>query len=118
MADFTKSTVADMAQDKPDINFGTTGSMHEIDWPTEEEYWRTNYAARPYVRADRNYDYYSKAYRYGAESAARYRGKDWNAMEPELEKRWSTYRDDAKSTWQDIKDAVRDGWDRVTGHKP
>jgi hypothetical protein len=115
VADFTKNTVADMAQDKPDINFGTTGSMHEIDWPAADEYWRSNHTSRPYVRADRSYDYYRSAYRYGTESAARHRGKEWNAVEPDLEKGWAAYRADAKSAWQDIKDAVRDGWDRATG---
>ena len=115
MADFTKNSIADMAQDKPDINFGTSGSMHEIDWPMEDEYWQANYHTRPYARADRGYDYYRTAYRYGAESAGRFAGKDWNSVEPDLESGWSAYRADAKSTWQDIKDAVRDGWDRVTG---
>ncbi|MFL5594354.1 MAG: hypothetical protein ACJ785_07060 [Gemmatimonadaceae bacterium] len=115
MADFTKNTTADMAADKPDINFGTTANMHEIDWPAEDEYWRSNFSSKPYVRGDRNYDYYRPAYRYGAESAMRHNGKDWNSVQGDLERGWDKYRGDAKSTWQDIKDAVRDGWNRVRG---
>ncbi|MBE3073436.1 MAG: hypothetical protein IMZ75_00585 [Actinobacteria bacterium] len=116
MADFTRRSVSDMAVDKPDISFGTSGSMHEIEWPTQDEYWASNYSTRPYTSADRGYDYYRPGYRYGADSAVRYRGKSWSSIEPDLERGWENYRGDAKSTWQDIKDAVRDGWDRVTGH--
>ncbi|MGH7650911.1 MAG: hypothetical protein ACREMS_03610 [Gemmatimonadaceae bacterium] len=114
MADFTKKSIADMAQDKPDINFGTSGSMHEIDWPMEDEYWRANYHTRPYAQADRGYEHYRSAYRYGAESAGRFAGSDWDSVEPHLKNGWSAYRADAKGAWHDIKEAVRDGWNRVT----
>jgi hypothetical protein len=115
MADFTKNTIADMARDKPDINFGTTGNMHEIDWPEQDAYWRSNYSDRPYASADRNYDYYQPAYRYGAESATRLKGQEWSSVEPELERGWNDFRGGATSTWRDIKDAVHDGWNRAVG---
>ena len=35
VADFRKKTVSDMARDKADINFGASGSLHEVNWGTE-----------------------------------------------------------------------------------
>ena len=84
-------------------------------WDDEERYWRESFRSRPYVTADRGFDYYAPAYRYGFESAGRYGGRAWSDVEPELERGWTEYRRESKSTWQDIKDAVRDAWDRVTG---
>ncbi|HEX6533033.1 MAG TPA: hypothetical protein VF041_00465 [Gemmatimonadaceae bacterium] len=116
MADFTKRTIADMAADHPDIDLGTTGSMHEVDWPVEEEYWRGAFSSRPYTLADRGFGFYRPAYRYGAESAARHHGREWHQVEPELERGWEAARGESRSTWQEVKDAVRDAWDHVRGH--
>jgi hypothetical protein len=43
-----------------------------MDWTAEDEYWRTNYRSRPYA-GSQSYDYYQPGYRYGYESAHRYR---------------------------------------------
>ena len=84
-------------------------------WNDEDRYWRESFRSRPYATADRSYDYYQPAYRYGFESAGRYRGRQWGDVESDLSRGWETARGESKSTWQDIKDAVRDAWDRVTG---
>jgi hypothetical protein len=116
MADFTKNSVADMAAANPGINMGTTGSMRDIDWGNDEDaYWRDNFSARPYVRADRGYDFYQPAYQYGFRSASHHKGREWADVEPELERGWAEHRGTGTSTWQDVKDAVRDAWDRVRG---
>jgi hypothetical protein len=85
-------------------------------WDDEDRYWRNEYASRPYG-AGSTYDQWRPAYRFGYESASRYRGRSWDEVEDDLERDWDTYseRDDNRSTWQQIKDAVRDAWDRVTG---
>lgn len=83
-------------------------------WDDEDSYWRQNYATRPYA-AGADYDTLGPGYRYGYESANRYRGRAWNDVESDLERDWSTYEYRGKSTWQQVKDAVRDAWDRVTG---
>lgn len=90
----------------------TTGAM---DWTTEDNYWRSNFASRPYANVDRGYEYYRPGYRYGFESANRFRGRQWNEIESDLRSGWERYEHRAKSTWENIKDAVRDAWDRVTG---
>ena len=119
MADLTNksanTSAADLAMNNPGVNLGTTGGMHEIDWGSEDQFWEGSYATRPYARGDRGYGFYRRAYQYGAESTARYGERDWNDVEPELERGWDTYRGDSKSPWHEVKDAVRDAWDRVRG---
>jgi hypothetical protein len=96
---------------------GTTGATDIADWTTEDAYWRQNYSSRPYVRADRGYEYYQPGYRYGFESARRFRGRDWNEVESDLRTGWDRFEYRAQSTWENVKDAVRDAWDRVTGNR-
>ena len=124
MADFTSGNVFDnMPSGNPGINMGTTGSMHEIDWGTEswgeneQRHWRDSYASRPYVQADRGYDYYEPAYRYGTAAARHHAGREWNDVEGELERDWDKARGASKSTWAEAKDAVRDAWDHVRGRR-
>ena len=92
-----------------------TGSM--LDWTTEEEYWRNNYSTRPYIGANRDFDYWNPGYRYGYESATRYQGRTWNDVENDLKTGWDRFEHRSKATWEQIKDAVRDGWNRVTGNR-
>jgi hypothetical protein len=93
----------------------TTGRAGISDWSPEEQYWRDNFASRPYAHADRGFDYYRPGYRYGFESAQRFHGKQWNDVESDLRSGWDRYEHRAQSTWENVKDAVRDAWNRVIG---
>lgn len=84
-------------------------------WMEEDDYWRRNYSSRPYARG--SYDDYQPGYRYGFESATRYRDRDWDEVETDLEQNWDTYENRGTSTWQQVKDAARDAWDRVRGRR-
>jgi hypothetical protein len=86
------------------------------DWSTEEPYWRSNWQARPYAKADLGYEYYQPGYRYGTESAYRLRDRNWkwDEAEPELRSGWDKYEHRGQSTWENVKDAVKDAWHRVT----
>jgi len=96
---------------------GTTGATGTTmgDWNTEEQWWRDNWSKRPYAKADRGYEFYRPAYRYGFESANRYQGRRWHEVEADVRSGWDKFEHRSKSTWEDIKDAVRDVWDHVTG---
>jgi hypothetical protein len=85
-------------------------------WRDEDAYWRENYRARPYAKSY-DYDTLGGGYRYGYESANRYRDSSWEDVESELERGWDTYEYRGKSTWQQVKDAVRDAWDRMVGNR-
>ena len=86
------------------------------DWDTEDAYWQSAYPERPYARADRGYEYYRSAYRFGAGCAARMQGREWDDAEPTLCNEWSSGEQHGPvSTWDEMKDAIRDAWDHVRG---
>ena len=62
-----------------------------LDWKTEEDYWRNNYSTRPYIGANRDFDYWRPGYQYGYESATRYPGKTWNDVEVDLRTGWDRF---------------------------
>lgn len=84
-----------------------------LKWEDEDRYWRESFGSRPYISADRGYEYYRPAYRYGWESAGRHQGRQWYEVESELERGWERMRGESRSTWQEVKEAVRDAWERV-----
>jgi hypothetical protein len=85
-------------------------------WDEEDRYSRQNYSSRPYAKGS-DYDTLAPGYRYGYESAGKYKGRAWSDVESDRERDWNSYGYRGKSTWQQVKDAVRDGWDRVTGRR-
>jgi hypothetical protein len=84
-----------------------------LDWTTESKYWRNNYKSRPYTGAERDYEFYEPAYRYGFESANQYQGRSWSDVQADLERGWENYKLRGQLAWNEIKDAVRDAWDRA-----
>ena len=58
---------------------GTSGSSDlgqgrlSGDWNNDRNWWQGNFATRPYVSADRRFEDYEPGYRFGYESANRYR---------------------------------------------
>ena len=98
---------------RDDLSTSTSGTSRNIDWTTEDQYWRTNWNTRPYVTADRGYDYYRPGYEYGYEAANRYRRREWNDIESDLRSGWDRFEHRGQSTWEHMKEAVRDAWNRV-----
>lgn len=84
-----------------------------LHWDTEEPYWADTWSTRPYVTADRSFEHYRPAYRYGFESAQRHAGRAWSDAEHELRTGWDRYEHRNESAWEHVKDAVKDAWDRV-----
>ena len=86
----------------------TVGNGLSYDASTFRNHFQTNYANR-----GRTYEQYEPAYRYGYTLAndARYRGRDWNAIEADAQRDW--VRNHKDSAWEDFKDAVRYSWERA-----
>jgi phage tail tape-measure protein len=89
------------------------GAAEAVNPTVEDSYWRDNYNTRPYAQADRGYDFYQPAYRYGWESRAKYQGKQYNEIETDLARGWESFKGSSKLTWNDAKEATRDAWHRV-----
>jgi len=108
MADMDKRT-----DSGADAETGKSATRRHIDWGGQDEYWRDNYGARPYTQADRGYEYYQPAYKFGHESAFFYGGRAWDSeIEHDLERGWDQARGDSTCTWPEVKDAVRDAYER------
>jgi hypothetical protein len=85
-----------------------------VDPTAEEAYWRDNYANRPYVTADAQYDDYGPAYRYGVDAFGRYPERQFDEVEPELSRDWGQSRGRSSLEWDNARHATRDAWDRLS----
>ena len=88
-------------------------AAERINPTVEDTFWRENYSTRPYVTADRGYEHYQPAYRYGWESYPKFEGRKYDEVEPELQRGWDSFRGDSRLTWDEAKSATRDAWHRV-----
>lgn len=84
-----------------------------IDPTVETEYWRSNYASRPYIPAGSDYRDYGPAYQHGWESRTRYQGKSFDEVESSLRHEWDYKRGSSALNWEKARDASRDAWNRV-----
>lgn len=89
------------------------GAAEVVNPTVEDTYWRENFSNRPYATADRNYEAYQPAYKYGWESYGKNRGKKYEEVERDLEKNWDAARGTSKLTWNEAKMATKDAWHRV-----
>jgi uncharacterized protein (TIGR02271 family) len=86
----------------------TMGHTYEVFDPEFRKHYQTSYSSLG------AYDRFQPAYRYGYTLATdnRYRGRNWNEIEPEARKAWNSQN---QNTWEDFKDAVQYSWDKVRG---
>jgi hypothetical protein len=87
------------------------GVAEAVNPAVEDDYWRRNYAARPYVTPGTTYDTYRMAYQFGWECYRRFRGRPFDDIEPELRREWE--RTDRDLSWESARGATRDAWQRV-----
>ena len=97
------------------VSRGTTTAATGPHWESEDAYWQSAYPERPYARADRGYEYYRSAYRYGVDAAVRYQDREWHEVEPELRRVWDFHDDSSRASWEEMHPAIRDAWDHVRG---
>jgi hypothetical protein len=90
-----------------------SGVAEGVNPSVEHEYWRSNYASRPYVNPGTSYDQFGPAYQYGWESREKYEGKNFDDVEPSLNQDWSRAKGTSQLKWDKAKFAARDAWDRI-----
>lgn len=87
------------------------GVAEAVDPTAEDAYWRENHASRDYVSADRSYDDYGPAYRYGV---SRYDpDRSFDDVEPDMAEGWMGARGGSSLGWGEASHAARDAWDRI-----
>ena len=102
--------------DKRSVDAATTGRTRIVNWGDQDQYWRDNYGGRPYTHADRAYEYYQPAYKYGHEAAFTYGGRAWDdEIDHDLERGWEQARGESNCAWPEVHDAVRDAYERTRG---
>ena len=94
------------------------GVAEAVNPTVEDKYWRDNYSQASYASADRGYEFYQPAYRYGWESRAKHQGKKFEDVEGDLSKNWETARGNSKLSWEEAKHATKDAWHRVERKLP
>src|SRR5438093_10064994 len=87
------------------------GVAQAVNPTVEDDYWRRNYATRPYVTPGATYDTYRAAYQFGWECYRRYRGRRFADIEGDLRREWE--RTDREMSWESARGATRDAWQRV-----
>src|SRR5687767_7247506 len=91
------------------------GAAEVVNPTVEDTYWRKNYVNRPYVEKGAKFETYQPAYRTGYEGYARYRGKRFEEVEPDLQRAYEKTKAGTSLAWQKAKHAVRDAWERLSG---
>jgi hypothetical protein len=86
-----------------------------LDPTVEDQYWRHNYATRPYVEPDYTYDDYSPAYRTGYEGYSTYSkdGLTYQDAEPHLRTRYEREYGSSRLGWDKARPASQDAWHRL-----
>ena len=91
------------------------GVSETLDPTVEDEYWRSNYATRPYVQPDHTYEDYSPAYRTGYEGYSTYAkdGLTYQDAEPHLRTRYEREYGSSRLGWDKARPASQDAWHRL-----
>ena len=87
--------------------------------PTEyEDHFKKNYTTTSYYDRSRDWNDYEPAYKYGYQTYGTYRGRDFDSVEPELERNWDSTRGNSRLAWGEARGAVRDGWHHIERAMP
>jgi hypothetical protein len=94
------------------------GAAEAVNPTAENEYWRTNYAARPYYESSYTYDEdYRPAYEYGWSTFGQHAGRRFEDVESDLSSGWQRAKGKSRLDWERAKLATRDAWERL-GRRP
>lgn len=95
------------------------GAIAEAVNPTTySDHFRTNYTTSSHYVADRDWNDYEPAYKYGYDTYGQYRGQRFEDVESQLERDWDRTKANSRLAWNDAKGAVRDGWHYIERAMP
>lgn len=90
------------------------GVAELIDPTVEQAYWRTEFAARPYVGAESSFDDYAPAYALGVRSYDKNGPASFDEQESRMSAEWERARGTSPLDWERARPAARDAWERVS----
>ena len=77
---------------------------------TYNDHFQKTYNSTDYYVADRNWNDYEPAYKYGYDTYGQYKGRRFEDVESDLERGWDKTKANSRLAWADARGAVRDGW--------
>lgn len=98
----------------------STGDGHHVNdtmdhsdaWKSQDAYWSKNYTSRPYYKKGTEYKVYQPAYKYGADTYSKNKGRSYDELnENDMRTNWEKMRDKTHMKWEQAKDAVRDAYE-------
>ncbi|HEY0882492.1 MAG TPA: YsnF/AvaK domain-containing protein [Archangium sp.] len=78
----------------------TDVEVQQLDSSDYRSHWQENYAS-----LGSPYEDYAPAYDFGSRMGTQYQGREWDEIEPELQREWSMKNPDSK--WERFKDSVK-----------
>jgi hypothetical protein len=87
-------------------------SQRSVAGAGADSFWRKRFPTLPYVDAERGYEYYRPAFRYGWESRTGHEDRNFHDVESELRDRWDAGR--TGLAWDEARPAVRDAYETPT----
>ena len=95
------------------------GAIAEAVNPTTyNDHFQRTYESSNYYVADRDWNDYEPAYKYGYDTYGQYRGQRFEDVEGDLERNWEATKANSRLAWNDAKGAVRDGWHYIERAMP
>lgn len=107
-----RDTVRNTEVEVEQLGASDTGMRSGRDYADYDSDFRRDFQSN-YAASGAQYDDYEPAYRYGHSLAAdpRYRGRDWNDIEPHARSDWE--QRNPGSGWERFKASVRHAWERA-----
>ena len=93
------------------LGAGAGDSLAEVVNPTAyEDYWKDHFLKASYYTAGREWSDYQPAYKLAHSAHDTNRGRTFDDIEDELQRKWDDTRGGSRLTWVDARGAVQDGW--------
>ncbi|WP_056306689.1 hypothetical protein [Lysobacter sp. Root667] len=94
-------------------------SIAEAVNPTEYvTYFRNEYRNSPTYISGREWSDYEPAYKYGYDTYGTYRGRSFDSVESDLQRKWDETRSASRLPWDEARHAVREGWHYIERAMP
>ncbi len=92
----------------------SNATTKNMDWNSQNNYWRDTYATRPYYSSGRDYSVYEPAYQYGVQLYNQNPNKRFEDLnQSQMGSGWANARGNSNLGWTDAQQATRDAYNRM-----
>ncbi|CAN5209256.1 hypothetical protein BH20VER2_BH20VER2_13350 [soil metagenome] len=91
------------------------GVAEAIDPTVEDKYWREHHSEQEWADENSTYEQYEPAYRAGYEGLRKYPDREYEEVEPELQRDYEASEANQVVPWARARPALKASWRRVVG---